>query len=173
MDNFDLKKYLAEGRLHEEVGSDGRLYVHEGNPKLKHSKTLNSSNIDIEPGDWVIVPFGSGQSEGWVFEKDNQSLKYYEDEKSHKKVGEMIPSEMEVKIDFSAIRDIKNTGKEKIGGPDPSFYDTSKRYGKGNVYIVKIANAFDTIHNHDLDYLSDLSKTQLDKIKKSDKNINK
>ena len=176
MDNFDLKKYLAEGRLHEEVGSDGRLYGHEGNPKLKHSKTLNSSNIDIEPGDWVIVPFGSGQSEGWVFEKDNQSLKYYEDEKSHKKVGEMIPSEMEVKIDFNKIRDIENTGKEKEGRSyDYIKYgnDDTKRYAKGNIYIVKIANAFDTIHNHDLDYLSDLSKAQLDKIKKSDKNINK
>ena len=35
MDNFDLKKYLAEGRLHEEV--DGYKWWTKGNPNLKHS----------------------------------------------------------------------------------------------------------------------------------------
>ena len=88
----------------------------------------------------------------------------------------MSPSEMEVKIDFNKIRDIENTGKEKEGRSYDYIKhgnDDTKRYTKGNIYIVKIANAFDTIHNHNLDYLSDISKTQLDKIKKSDKNINK
>jgi hypothetical protein len=37
MDNFDLKKYLAEGRLHEEVGSDKYKWWTKGNPNLKTS----------------------------------------------------------------------------------------------------------------------------------------
>jgi len=175
MDNFDLKKYLAEGKLHEEVGSDGRLYGHEGNPKLKHSKIHNSSNIDIKPGDWIIVPFGDGQSEGWVTEVNNDSLEYYEEKKSHKKVGEMIESEMMIKIDFNKIRDIENTGKEKEGRSWNYIKygnDDTKRYTKGNIYIVKIKNAWDTIHQ-DTSFLGKFSKAQHDKIKKYDKNINK
>ena len=134
MDNFDLKKYLAEGRLHEEVGSDGRLYGHEGNPKLKHSKTHNSSNVDIEKGDYVKVLWPSGgYSAGVVLEVSRNELVYYEEENTRVSSGRGL--EEVVVINFDEIGDIKKTGEKKQTSIPYPFSDDDNDT-EGNVYIV-------------------------------------
>ena len=138
MDNFDLKKYLAEGKLHEEVGSDGRLYGHEGNPKLKHSKTYNSSNVDIEKGDYVKVSYPSGgYSAGVVLSVSRNKFVYYEEENTRVSSGR--GTEDAVVIGFNEIGDIKKTGKKKRTSIPHPFSDDDNDIN-GNVYIVTTIN---------------------------------
>jgi len=138
MDNFDLKKYLAEGRLHEEVGSDGRLYGHEGNPKLKHSKIYNSSNVDIEKGDYVKVLWPSGgYSAGVVLSVSRNKFVYYEEENTRVSSGR--GTEDPVVINFDEIGDIKKTGKKKWTNIPYPWSDDDNDI-KGNVYIVTTIN---------------------------------
>ena len=132
MDNFDLKKYLAEGRLHEEVGSDGRLYGHEGNPKLKHSKIFNLSNVDIEKGDYVKVSYPSGNySAGVVLEVSRNELVYYEEERGSGRGLEDV-----VVINFDEIGDIKKTGEKKWTNIPYPWSGDDKDIKDANVYIV-------------------------------------
>ncbi len=135
MDNFDLRKYLAEGRLHEEVGSDGHLYGHEGNPKLKHSKIYNSSNVDIEEGDYVKVSWPSGgYSAGVVLSVSRNKFVYYEEENTRVSSGR--GSEDAVVIGFNEIGDIKKTGEKKWTSIPYPFSDDEGNVMEGNVYIV-------------------------------------
>ena len=135
MDNFDLKKYLAEGRLHEEVGSDGRLYGHEGNPKLKHSKIYNSSNVDIEKGDYVKVPWpNGGYSAGVVLSVSRNKFVYYEEENTRVSSGRGL--EDVVVINFDEIGDIKKTGEKKWTNIPYPWSGDDKDIKDANVYIV-------------------------------------
>ena len=135
MDNFDLKKYLAEGKLHEEVGSDGRLYGHEGNPKLKHSKIYNSSNVDIEKGDYVKVLWPSGgYSAGVVLSVSRNKFVYYEEENTRVSSGRGL--EDVVVINFDEIGDIKKTGEKKWTNIPYPWSGDDKDIKDANVYIV-------------------------------------
>jgi len=101
MDNFDLRKYLTEGKLHEEVGSDGRLYGHEGNPKLKVSKIYNSSNVKIKVGDYVKVSWPSGgYSAGVVLEVNRKELVYYEEENTRVSSGRGLEDAVVIKFNI-------------------------------------------------------------------------
>jgi|14BtaG_2_1085337.scaffolds.fasta_scaffold00448_31 hypothetical protein len=135
----DLRKPLdtqMEGKLSEaELGSDGHIYGHEGNPKLKHSKTYNSSNVKIKVGDYVKVSWPSGgYSAGVVLSVSRNKFVYYEEENTRVSSGR--GSEDAVVIGFNEIGDIKKTGKKKWTNIPYPWSDDDGNVIKGNVYIV-------------------------------------
>ena len=131
----DLRKPLdtqmEESLSEAELGSDGHIYGHEGNPKLKHSKIYNSSNVKIKAGDYVIVSYSTGNySAGVVISVSRKHFVYYEEER-----GTGRGLEDAVVVGFDEIGDIKKTGKKKWTNiPYPWSDDDNDM--KGNVYIV-------------------------------------
>ena len=138
----DLRKPLdtqMEGALSEaEVGSDGHIYGHGGNPKLKHSKIYNSSNVKIKVGDYVKVSYPSGgYSAGVVLSVSRNKFVYYEEENTRVSSGR--GTEDAVVIGFNEIGDIKKTGKKKRTSIPHPFSDDDNDIN-GNVYIVTTIN---------------------------------
>jgi len=118
MDNFDLKKYLAEGRLHEEV--DG------GNPNLKHSPVdFSTYNKDIAPDQTIFrLPY-------WNIKGDEQvTLLVAADNIDDATL--MADEYMEDNYDRNNF-DLFIRGKEKLSEPFGDLNPEDQKLFKGNI----------------------------------------
>lgn len=92
MDNFDLRKYLAEGRLFkEEMETDfsiemlvPKIYFNVETGELSDSPYDFATQDELESGEADITSYTDGEEfKMWIFDGDYESAKEKEEEYPH------------------------------------------------------------------------------------------